>query len=477
MHVILNIKEVLLRYISTRGQAPTLSFDEVSLTGLACDGGLYIPEYWPIFDVEKLTDLSKLSYTELAVQIMLPFVSPVLNKAELTQIVTMSYRSFNHPAIAPLKQLGHNEWLCELFHGPTLAFKDYALQFLGHLFSCLLRKFNRQVVMIGATSGDTGSAAISAFCNNTETDIFILHPHKKISEIQRRQMTTVLSNNVHNIAVTGTFDDCQSLVKALLSDVQFCTDVNLSVVNSINWARIMVQVVYYFWSVLAVCGYNKSVTFAVPTGNFGNIFAGYVARSMGLPIKYLIIGSNQNDILVRFLATGIMKKSPVTFTISPSMDIQVSSNFERLLFEIYNRDSTIIVRLMEQFYTTGIFSISKNLLEEIRKIFFGFSFSDLETREILKQIYTDTGEIVDPHTAIGIGAARAASRMTDNVPVIVLGTAHPAKFHSVVQEVISKEFTLPPCLSSLFKYSERFTVIPADLKMLKKYIYSHIQGG
>ncbi|KAF0113956.1 MAG: threonine synthase [Rhodospirillaceae bacterium] len=458
-----------MHYVSTRGRAPVLAFDEVVLTGLARDGGLYVPEMWPRFMPDIQAALVNLTYPELAIRVMAPFLGSAMTEDELAGIVAVSYQNFTHPAVAPLKQLGPHSWLCELFHGPTLAFKDYALQFLGPLFDHILRRRGERVVIVGATSGDTGSAAIEAFRDHAAVDVFILHPHERVSPIQRRQMTTVQAANVHNIAVTGTFDDCQRLVKDLFNDHPFREAMNLSAVNSINWARIMAQVVYYFWAALAVGGGRRAVAFAVPTGNFGNAFAGYVARAMGVQVGRLMIGSNRNDILTRFFATGTMTMQMVVPTLSPSMDIQVSSNFERLLFELYDQEGDAVERLMEQFRETGTFSITHDRLYDIRKIFRGFSLDDNETRDIIADVYARTGEHVDPHTAIGIAAGRAIGPDI-GMPVITLATAHPAKFPQAIREATGREPVLPERLAAVLACKERFTVLPVDLAAVKEHI-------
>ncbi|VBB69742.1 Threonine synthase [invertebrate metagenome] len=462
----------VLRYVSTRGLAPALTFEDVLLTGLARDGGLYVPELWPVFCKEELLTLSRLSYPELAIRVIRPFIGTTLTESELADIVWNGCKNFRHPAVAPLKQLDCNGWVCELFHGPTLAFKDYALQFLGPLFDHILQQSGKRVVLVGATSGDTGSAAIEAFRDRAAVDVFVLHPHERVSSVQRRQMTTVQADNIHNIAVTGTFDDCQALVKRLLNDVPFRESMNLSAVNSINWGRLIAQVVYYFWSALAIGGCSRQIAFAVPTGNFGNVFAGYVARAMGLPVSRFVIGSNCNDILTRFFATGTMSVRPVVPTLSPSMDIQVSSNFERLLFEMYNRDGAIVERLMTQFQETGVFSVANNCKQEIRDLFCGFALNDDETKATMAEVYTTTGALVDPHTAIGIAAARA-SLVRSEMPVITLSTAHPAKFPLATREATGQEAVLPAHLDNLFVCEERFIVLPADLAVVQQYIRLH----
>ncbi len=461
-----------MQYVSTRGLAPALTFDNVLLTGLASDGGLYVPEQWPVFSKDELLPMTRLTYQELAVRVMLPFVGTALSEDELVDTVEAGFLSFRHPAVAPLKQLDRNRWICELFHGPTLAFKDYALQLLGHLFARVLQRKRKSVVILSATSGDTGSATIEAFRDCAAVEVFVFHPHGLVSSVQRRQMTTVQADNIHNIAVTGTFDDCQAIVKSLFNDVSFRKAMNLSAANSINWGRIMAQVIYYFWAVLAIGGHFRKVAFAIPTGNFGNVFAGYVARAMGLPIGLLIVGSNRNDILTHFFTTGNMSIRPVVPTVSPSMDIQVASNFERLLFEIHARDGSVVERLMTQFDATGSFSIASHSLKEIRGLFHGYAFTDDETKAAIAQVYAMTGELVDPHTAIGIAAARA-SLVESAMPIVTLATAHPAKFPLVIQEATGQQAALPAHLEDLMCREEHFAVLPADLSVVREYIRLH----
>ncbi|MEO5375434.1 MAG: threonine synthase [Alphaproteobacteria bacterium] len=464
-----------MKYVSTRGEAPTLSFDAVLLAGLARDGGLYVPETWPVFENEEIRALRGLTYPELAVQVMLPFVGAAVTESELADIAAAAYAGFGHRAVAPLKQIGLNEWVMELFHGPTLAFKDYAMQFLGRIFDHVLSQRGERVVIVGATSGDTGSAAIEAFRDREAVDIFILHPRGRVSEVQRRQMTTVLSANVHNIAVEGTFDDCQDLVKAMFNDRAFRDEMRLSAVNSINWARIMAQVVYYFWAGLSLGAPERPIAFSVPTGNFGNVFAGYVARAMGLPIDRFVIGSNSNDILTRFFESGDMTMQPVVPTLSPSMDIQVSSNFERLLFDMYDRDGAEVARLMARFRQGGSFSIDNDLLQEARELFRGFASDDAETKQTIARIYAETGELLDPHTAVGVAAARAGSLESD-IPVVVLATAHPAKFPTAVEEATGIRPALPPRLADLATREERCTILANDLAAVEAHVRAHVSG-
>lgn len=446
-----------MKYISTRGLAPSLNFEEVLLTGLASDGGLYVPEQYPYFTNEQIKNLQGLSYAELASKIMAPFTEDCLTEKDLLEITTDVYSRFNHIATAPLKQIQQNLWVMELFQGPTLAFKDYALQVVGKLFDFVLKKNNKKITIVGATSGDTGSAAIEGCKRCSNVDIFILHPYNRVSDVQRRQMTTVLSKNVHNIALKGTFDDCQLFVKKLFADNDFREKYNLAAVNSINWARIMAQVVYYFYAALNLGAPDREVSFAVPTGNFGNIFAGYVAKRMGLPIKNLILGSNSNDILPRFIHSGIMEKKSVNPSISPSMDIQVSSNFERILFEICDRNSQKVTELMNNFKNDGKYSVSDNILQSLTLFMKATSFDDQQTKAEISKIYNACHYILDPHSAIG---CMAAEKYRDTkIPMIVLATAHPAKFPKPIDESIGVSPELPSFLKDLMNQKEEYIVL------------------
>lgn len=457
-----------MKYVSTRGNAPTIGFEDVLLAGLAPDGGLYVPENYPQFSAAQMREMRSLSYAELAGEVMAPFTEGCLNKADLIEIARQAYGGFSHTAVAPLKQIGDAMWVMELFYGPTLAFKDYALQVVGRMFDTVLKRTNRRVTIVGATSGDTGSAAIESCKGCDHLDIFILHPHNRVSEVQRRQMTTTIAPNVFNIALEGTFDDCQSIVKALFSDEDFRSKHSLSAVNSINWARIMAQIVYYFRAALALGAPDREVSFAVPTGNFGNIFAGYAAKRMGLPIKKLMLGSNENDILPRFLETGVMEKRDVKPSISPSMDIQVSSNFERLLYEMLDHDAKAVSHLMETFKYERSYHVSAPVLERIRDIFAGVRCSDEETKSEIGRIYKASGEIVDPHSAIGFAAAEKFGEK--DVPSIILATAHPAKFPVPVREATGITPSLPSRLSDLMTRRENFTVLPNTQEAIKYFI-------
>ncbi|MEM7193810.1 MAG: threonine synthase [Pseudomonadota bacterium] len=457
-----------MKFVSTRGQAPSLDFEEVTLAGLATDGGLYVPEEWPRFSDSEIRSCRGKSYRELAKTVLGKFTSECLTDSELSALVDRAYSSFNHSAIAPLKQLDSSLYVMELFHGPTLAFKDFALQFLGQLFEHILGARGRRCTIVGATSGDTGSAAIEAVRGLSSIELFMLHPHGRVSDVQRKQMTTVTDDNIHNLAVDGTFDDCQNLVKAMFNDQSFRQQHQLSAVNSINWARIAAQVVYYFRAALELGSPDRAVNFAVPTGNFGNVFAGYVARQMGLPINRLIIGSNSNDILTRFFETGHMEQKGVNPTLSPSMDIQISSNFERYLFELSGRDSEKISRFMRQFSEQGTFSVSDSCLQRATELFFAHRLDDGATRDEVRRVYTETGEVMDPHSVIGVAAARVHAEA--DVPTVVLGTAHPAKFGTAVEDAIGIAPVLPDHLGNLMDRPETSTRVSNSLSSVQQLI-------
>ena len=457
-----NETEQILRYISTRGDAPALGFEDVLLTGLARDGGLYLPETWPTFSATEISAMAGLSYPELALRVMTPFVGDEIPEAEFAALINEAYSVFDHKAVAPLRQLDHDEWLMELFHGPTLAFKDFALQLLGRLLDRTLTNRGARATIVGATSGDTGSAAIEACRDRDAIDIFILHPKGRVSEVQRRQMTTVMSANVHNIAIEGTFDDCQAMVKAMFNNHEFRDEIKLSAVNSINWARVMAQIVYYFHAAVALGSPHREVTFSVPTGNFGDVFAGYCARQMGLPIDQLIVATNRNDILARFFQTGSYAKGTVSPTMSPSMDIQVSSNFERLLFDMEDRDGARIRALMGALDQSGEFDIDADRLAESQKLFTGLAIDEEETLEVIRQITETTGVAIDPHSAIGVAAARRVRRNPAS-PLVSLATAHTAKFPDAVEKATGVRPELPARLADLMDRPERYDVLPNDL--------------
>lgn len=458
-----------MKYVSTRGLAPELDFDDMLLTGLAKDGGLYVPASWPRLDPDEITQLAGRPYQDVAAKVLWPFVGTAMPLADLKEMIHKAYAPFDHAAVTPLVQLEDNHWLLELFHGPTLSFKDIALQLLGHLFDYVLAKRQARMTVVGATSGDTGSAAIEALRNRQAVSIFILHPHGRVSDVQRRQMTTVLDSNVHNMAIEGTFDDCQALVKAMFSDEDYNQSIHMAAVNSINWARIMAQAVYYFYSATTLGAPEKKVAFSVPTGNFGDVFAGYVAAQMGLPIERLIIGTNVNDILVRVMKTRKYQVTEVTATSSPAMDIQVSSNFERLLFDAYGRDGATIRALMDNLSAEGCFEVSENALGGIRDMFRVHRIDENHTRDTIKSIHDATGRFIDPHTAVAIAAARQEFP-AKHVPLVSLATAHPAKFPEAVIESTGLEPPLPARLSDLLQREERYDLLPNDLDTIKSYI-------
>ena len=464
-----------MKYISTRGQAPALSFEEVVLTGLAPDGGLYVPETLPSFSRDEIASWAGLSYQELAFKVMQPFVAGAVSDEEFKKIIADAYATFRHDAIAPLVQTAHNEWILELFQGPTLAFKDFALQFLGHLLDHLLKKRKQKVVVMGATSGDTGSAAIEGCRRCDNIDIFILHPHNRVSNVQRRQMTTVLAPNVFNIALEGNFDDCQNMVKASFGDQSFLPQGRqLVAVNSINWARIMAQIVYYFYAGLALGAPHRPIAFSVPTGNFGDIFAGYLAKQMGLPIDQLVIATNSNDILHRCISSNDHSKHQLQHTLSPSMDIMVSSNFERMLFDLYNRDGNAIRQLMDDF-KSGAMVLSETALAKARTLFTSYGVSDDVTIDVIREVFENTEYLLDPHTAIGVEAARKTRRRQD-IPMVCLATAHPAKFPEAVRKAGQGEDpALPHHMGDLFEREERYSVLPQDLGKVQQFIASHVR--
>ena len=465
-----------MRYISTRGTAPDLPFDDVLLTGLARDGGLYVPAEWPQFSAEDIREMRGLSYEELATKVMMPFVAGVIPEDDFANLVADAYSGFDHDAVAPMRQLDQNSWLMELYRGPTLAFKDVALQLLGRLFDYVLHKRGERVTIAGATSGDTGSAAIEACRDREAIDIFILHPHNRTSDVQRRQMTTVTSMNVHNIALEGTFDDCQDLVKAMFNDPGFRDEMNLSAVNSINWARIMAQIVYYFYAGVSLGSPDRPITFSVPTGNFGNIFAAYAAMQMGLPVDQLIVGSNANDILTRFFQSNDMSTAGVSPTLSPSMDIQVSSNFERLLFDLYDRDGEAVAEAMQRFRATGSLDLSDTRWHRAGELFAAHALDDAETLAAIGAIRESTGELVDPHTAVGI-VAGWAQRRDPSSPLVCMGTAHPAKFPEAVKQATGVHPELPDRLGDLFEREERYEVLPNSIDVIETFIRQHNSAG
>lgn len=458
-----------MRYISTRGQAPALSFEEVVLTGLAPDGGLYVPENYPQMSKDEIADLAGLPYHEVAFRVMRPYIGDCIDETTLRDILKKTYVSFNHDAVAPLKQLDNNHFLLELFHGPTLAFKDVALQLLGRLLDHFLLKRGERGVIMGATSGDTGSAAIEGCKPCEQVDIFILHPHNRVSEVQRRQMTCVLAPNVHNLAIEGDFDDCQAMVKASFGDQSFLNGQRLIAVNSINWARIMAQIVYYFTSAVALGAPHREVSFSVPSANFGDVFAGYVARKMGLPIRQLIVATNANDILHRTLHSNDFSKKTLEPTLAPSMDIVVSSNFERLLFDLYDQDGAAVADLLEDFQNKAT-QLDPKAWAKAQEVFASLAVDDATILKVIADAFKRTGELLDPHTATGYLAAEKCTKDL-SVPVVTLATAHPAKFEeAIIKAGFTEGAALPEHMQDLLEREERYTVLPADLKAVQAHL-------
>ncbi len=464
-----------MKYISTRGKAPTLNFEDVLLTGLASDGGLYVPEHIPVYSKEEIASWAGLSYSELAFKVISPFVAGCIPDDDLKAMLEDTYGGFRHSAVAPLVQIGHNEWVLELFHGPTLAFKDFALQLLGRLFDYVLGKRGERVVVLGATSGDTGSAAIEGCRRCENVDIFIMHPNQRVSEVQRRQMTTVLGHNIHNLAIEGNFDDCQEMVKQCFGDQSFLPPGRqLVAVNSINWARIMAQIVYYFWAGLHLGAPHRAVSFSVPTGNFGDIFAGYMAKRMGLPIAQLVIATNKNDILHRYMCENQYRKEQLAHTLSPSMDIMISSNFERMMFELYERDGAAIAELMDTFKSAPI-ALKVSAFARARELFDSSAVDDERTIAAIRQVFEATEYLLDPHSAIGVQAARDCNRSAE-VPMVTLATAHPAKFpEAVLKAGQTQEPALPHHMADLLQREERYTVLAHELGKVKAYIAANIR--
>jgi len=454
-----------MRYHSTRGQAPELDFAGVLLAGLANDGGLYMPANWPRFSAAELRALRGLPYPELAARVLAPFTEGSIAFADLQAMCRRAYAGFSHKAIVPLVQLDTNIYALELFHGPTLAFKDMALQLVGHLFEHVLAQRDEKIRIVGATSGDTGSAAIEAVANRKNIDITILHPEGKTSEVQRRQMTTVKAGNVLNIAVAGNFDDCQDLVKLMFADTGFRAEMNLSAVNSINFARIAAQIPYYVFAALNLGAPEREVAVSVPTGNFGNILAAWAAKQMGVPISRFIVGSNRNDILARFLSANDMSVHGVEPSLSPSMDIQLSSNFERLLYEFLGRDAALLRQTMADFRNTGKMSVAEPVWHAIIKDFKGFTLSDEQTLAEIARLHRETGYLADPHSIIGIAAARELGPI--GLPVIAAATAHPAKFPDAIEKAVGSRPPLPPHLSYLYERKEHFIRAPNDLAAIE----------
>lgn len=457
-------------YVSTRGNAPALDFEAVTLAGLAQDGGLYVPEAWPTFTRAQIAALAGLSYVDTAVAILAPFVGDALPGDELRKLCEAAYGRFAHAAVTPLVELDERNWVLELFHGPTLAFKDVALQLLGLLFERFLSTRDTHLTVVGATSGDTGSAAIDALAGRAKVDLFMLHPKGRVSEVQRRQMTTVLAPNIHNIAVEGaSFDDTQAMVKAMFADKAFAGRFTLSAVNSINWARLAAQIVYYFYAAVRLGAPERQVAFAVPTGNFGDVFAGYVAAKMGLPIAKLIVATNVNDILHRALSEGDYSVGTVTPTAAPSMDIQVSSNFERLLFDLHGRDGAALAASMQGFEENRRLNLTPAMRTEASQLFVSARVEPDAMDLAMRRASEKSNMLLDPHTAIGLAAAQAADLPTD-VPVVILATAHPSKFPDAVERATGRRPPLPTRVGDLFDRAERYDVLPGDLGAVQSYI-------
>lgn len=467
-------KETGLKYVSTRGNAPELEFADVLLSGLARDGGLYVPAEWPQLDSKTIAALAGKPYHEVAYEVIRPFVGDAMTDGVLAGMLRDTYAAFRHPAVTPLVQVAENRFVLELFHGPTLAFKDVAMQLLGRLMDHVLNERDQRATIVGATSGDTGGAAIEAFRGRERTDIFILFPDGRVSDVQRRQMTTAREANVHALALEGNFDDCQGMLKGMFNHFSFRDKVGLAGVNSINWARIVAQVVYYFVAGVALGAPHRPVSFTVPTGNFGDIFAGYVAARMGLPIEKLVIATNVNDILARTLETGRYETRGVTATTSPSMDIQVSSNFERLLFDAADRDSALIKRQMDGLSQSGAFNLSPESLAEIRKTFSAGRADEAAVADTIARTWREAGYLADPHTAVGLSVAEAQA--VSSSPMIVLSTAHPAKFPDAVKAACGVTPALPEWLADLMEREERFEVVPNDISAVENLILTRARA-
>jgi len=458
-----------VHYLSTRGEAPPLGFVDATLTGLARDGGLYVPESWPVFTPDRIAGLAVRPYAEAACELIRPFVGAALAEADLARMTREAYDTFRHPAVAPLVQLSPSCFVLELFHGPTLSFKDLAMQFLARVMDHALERRGERSTIVVATSGDTGGAAVEAFRGCRRVDLVVLFPHGRISDVQRRMITTAADANVHAVAIQGTFDDCQAIVKALFNHHGFRDRVRLSGVNSINWARIAAQVVYYFTAAVTLGAPHRKVAFTVPTGNFGDVFAGYVALRMGLPIDRLVVATNVNDILTRTLATGTYEIREVVATTSPSMDIQVSSNFERLLFEANKRDAQATRALMASLAQSRRLTLAASALGEIRAHFSAERADEQETAATIRITRKESGYLVDPHTAVALAVAEKES-LNSGVPMIVLSTAHPAKFPDAVAAACGVRPMLPEWLADLPGRAERMTELPADLAQVERFI-------
>ncbi|MFZ4540594.1 MAG: threonine synthase [Rickettsiales bacterium] len=456
-----------MHYISTRGTAPKVDFKGALLAGLACDGGLYVPESIPQFSPQKIASLASLSYADLALEIMMPFVGESFSRADMKRMIDTAYSNFRHPAIAPLTQLSSRHFVLELFHGPTLAFKDFALQLVGQLLEHAIKDSGQHAVVLGATSGDTGSAAMAGCMGRAGLDIVILYPDGRTSDVQRRQMTTLGAKNIHALAVDGTFDDCQDMVKTLFADAAFREKTHLLAVNSINFARVLAQIVYYFYAALRLGTPAAELSFTVPTGNFGDIYAGYLARQMGLPIKKLIIASNRNDILARCVATGEYTMAGVNASLSPSMDIEISSNFERLLFDLFDRDGAKLAAAMADFRKTKTLKLTPSQHADFTRLFAAHAVDDKGTLACIKRTQAETGYLLDPHTAVGVATTEA---LQPQGITVTLATAHPAKFPEAVREATGITPALPPHMADLMQKAEKFTPMAHDLEELKSFI-------
>ncbi len=455
-----------MQYVSTRGNAPDLSFEEAATCGLAPDGGLYVPAEWPKFSASEMRALNGRHYSDVVLAVLQKFAGASVPHEALRQVVTGAYSNFDHPEIAPLREIRSGLYMLELFHGPTLSFKDYALQFLGKFMDWSLDRHNRHLTVVGATSGDTGSAAISAVCGSDTIDLYMLHPFERVSAMQRRQMTTNHDRNIFNYAIDGTFDDCQAIVKTIFSDLEVQQRFSLGAVNSINWGRISAQVAYYFFAAIQLGAPDVRVNFAVPTGNFGNVFAAWTASKMGLPIGQIIVCSNANDILTRFFETGKMKKLGVKQTVTPSMDIEVSSNFERFLFELFDRDGTQVAGLMQDLKHHGTFSVDHEKLLQSRKHFSACRVNDAQTCETIARHYSKSGTIIDPHSAVALTAVEHREAQL-NTPMVVVATAHPAKFPETIERALTVKVPTPDRLRSIAELPERYRRISNDPEELK----------
>ncbi len=466
-----------MQYISTRGGAPVLNFTDALLAGLARDGGLYVPQSVPQLAPADIAAFAGKPYAEVAEAVISPFTGGTIAPAAFRAMLEAAYGSFRHPAVTPLSQIGDNLFLLELFHGPTLAFKDVAMQLLARMMDHALKASGQRATVVGATSGDTGAAAIEAFRGLEQVDVFIMYPHQRVSDVQRRQMTCVEGENIHTIALEGTFDDCQAILKGLFNNHAFRDGLQLSGVNSINWARVVAQTVYYFTSAVVLGSPSRPVSFTVPTGNFGDILAGHIAKHMGLPISRLVIATNENDILARTLDTGVYELKGVMPTQSPSMDIQVSSNFERLLFNAYGGDASAIVGLMNSLAQSGRFEIAPAPLAAIRAEFDSFRTGETGTGKEIARVFSECGMLIDPHTAVGVHAARKAQAKDSAKPMVVLSTAHAAKFGDAVKKATGISAPLPAHLAGLMDKTERFTVLANDQAAVEKFVRGRARAG